>query len=201
MGKVRVSYSVYKGEGEQVLYAEHLMTALYRDPARFADDADAQAAKAKARQWLNSLGMTWDHARGFDPMVATSEAWAQGPSRRDDHMGEAVASGLRRPADREMADTYDLMVIDHPHVGEVSRSGNSAGASTASGATTIWPRSPRSRWGCRIRPTSSMAGNGRWPSTRRRPWPPSAPTCSAAAPARLARGDGTCARAGRWPSR
>ena len=33
MGKVRVSYSVYKGEGELVLYCEHLMTALYRDPA------------------------------------------------------------------------------------------------------------------------------------------------------------------------
>ena len=33
MGKLRVSYSVYKGEGELVLYCEHLMTALYRDPA------------------------------------------------------------------------------------------------------------------------------------------------------------------------
>jgi acyl dehydratase len=33
MGKVRVSYSVYKGEGELALYCEHLMTALYRDPA------------------------------------------------------------------------------------------------------------------------------------------------------------------------
>lgn len=32
MGKVRVSYSVYKGEGELVLYCEHLMTAHYRDP-------------------------------------------------------------------------------------------------------------------------------------------------------------------------
>lgn len=39
MGKVRVSYSVYKGEGELALYAEHLMTALYRDPAAFADEA------------------------------------------------------------------------------------------------------------------------------------------------------------------
>lgn len=32
MGKVRVSYSIYKGEGELVLYCEHLMTALYRNP-------------------------------------------------------------------------------------------------------------------------------------------------------------------------
>ena len=50
MGKVRVSYSVYKGEGELVLYTEHLMTALYRDPALFAVEAGAKmAAKGAAR--------------------------------------------------------------------------------------------------------------------------------------------------------
>ena len=49
MGKLRVSYSVYKGEGELVLYAEHLMTALYRDPALHADAvAERAAAKAEA---------------------------------------------------------------------------------------------------------------------------------------------------------
>lgn len=50
MGKLKVSYSVYKGEGELVLYAEHLLTALYRDPAPFAAEAQAKLdAKAKAR--------------------------------------------------------------------------------------------------------------------------------------------------------
>ena len=50
MGKVRVSYSVFKGEGEQALYCEHLMTALYRDPAAFRAEADAAlAARKKAR--------------------------------------------------------------------------------------------------------------------------------------------------------
>ncbi len=50
MGKLRVSYSVYKGEGELVLYAEHLLTALYRDPTPFAKEAQAKMdAKAKAR--------------------------------------------------------------------------------------------------------------------------------------------------------
>jgi acyl dehydratase len=33
MGLLRVSYSVYKGEGEIVLYCEHILTALYRDQA------------------------------------------------------------------------------------------------------------------------------------------------------------------------
>jgi acyl dehydratase len=48
MGKLRVSYSVYKAPGELVLYAEHLLTALYREPASFAEEAAAKmAAKAK----------------------------------------------------------------------------------------------------------------------------------------------------------
>lgn len=50
MGKLRVSYSVYKAPGELVLYAEHLLTANYRDPAPFAAEAQAKmAAKAAAR--------------------------------------------------------------------------------------------------------------------------------------------------------
>ncbi|MCP4379870.1 MAG: MaoC family dehydratase [Hyphomicrobiales bacterium] len=32
MGLIKASYSVFKGEGEQVLYCEHLQTVKYRDP-------------------------------------------------------------------------------------------------------------------------------------------------------------------------
>ncbi len=69
-------------------------------------------------------GMTWDHARGFDPMVATSVAYAAA------HPGVEITwekRSLQAFADRpisEMAETYDLMVIDHPHVGEVAKQGN-----------------------------------------------------------------------------
>lgn len=49
-GKVRVSYSVYKGEGELVLYAEHLMTALYRDPSRHEMEAKAKLAEKAIRK-------------------------------------------------------------------------------------------------------------------------------------------------------
>ncbi len=51
MGLVKASYSVFKDEGEQVLYCEHLMTVKYRDAetarksapesVRDRDDADA----------------------------------------------------------------------------------------------------------------------------------------------------------------
>lgn len=68
-------------------------------------------------------GMTWDHSRGYDPMVATAQAFAEA------HPGAVIEwekRSLQAFADRpigEMADRYDLMVIDHPHVGEVAQSG------------------------------------------------------------------------------
>ena len=37
MGLVRVSYEVFKNEGELALYCEHLQTVKYRDPAEFAE--------------------------------------------------------------------------------------------------------------------------------------------------------------------
>jgi multiple sugar transport system substrate-binding protein len=69
-------------------------------------------------------GMTWNHARGHDPMVATAALWA------DAHPWVHITwekRSLQAFADRpiaEMADTYDLMVIDHPHVGEAAAQGN-----------------------------------------------------------------------------
>lgn len=48
MGKLRVSYSVYKGEGEIVLYAEHLLTALYRKPEEFAEEVKAKQQAASS---------------------------------------------------------------------------------------------------------------------------------------------------------
>jgi multiple sugar transport system substrate-binding protein len=68
-------------------------------------------------------GMTWDHARGHDPMVVTSELYAEA------HPGVRIVwqkRSLQAFADRPlaaMADEYDLMVIDHPHVGEAAVNG------------------------------------------------------------------------------
>lgn len=68
-------------------------------------------------------GMTWDHSRGYDPMVATSDSYAKM------HPGVSIAwekRSLQAFADRpieDMANEFDLMVIDHPHVGEVAQSG------------------------------------------------------------------------------
>lgn len=68
-------------------------------------------------------GITWDHARGYDPLVATSEQFAEA------HEGVRIVwekRSLQAFADRPleaMAADYDLMVIDHPHAGSAARSG------------------------------------------------------------------------------
>ncbi len=69
-------------------------------------------------------GMTWDHSRGYDPMIATSIKFSE------QHNNEVSIKWDKRPlqafADRpieEMTDVYDLIVIDYPHVGEVAAKG------------------------------------------------------------------------------
>lgn len=69
-------------------------------------------------------GMTWNHSRGFDPMLATAKQYAATHPDVEIHWKKR---SLQAFADRpigEMAAEFDLMVIDHPHVGEVARSGS-----------------------------------------------------------------------------
>nr|WP_319384667.1 carbohydrate ABC transporter substrate-binding protein [uncultured Roseibium sp.] len=68
-------------------------------------------------------GMTWSDPRGYDPLIAaTAEFEAANP-------GVAIAWDKRSlqgfestPVD-ELAAEYDLMIIDHPHVGAAAREG------------------------------------------------------------------------------
>lgn len=66
--------------------------------------------------------MTWNHPRGYDPMVATALEWEQ-------RGGMAIHWDKRSLQDFEsfpvedLARQYDLIVIDHPHVGQVTAEG------------------------------------------------------------------------------
>jgi multiple sugar transport system substrate-binding protein len=65
-------------------------------------------------------GMTWDHPRGFDPLVACARLWRE-------RTGIEVLWERRSLQDFEsfpvqtLAQQYDLIVIDHPHVGQITR--------------------------------------------------------------------------------
>lgn len=64
-------------------------------------------------------GMTWSHPRGYDPMVACSGLWKE-------RTGVEIGWDKRSLQDfesfpvEELARAYDLIVIDHPHVGEIA---------------------------------------------------------------------------------
>ena len=66
--------------------------------------------------------MTWSHPRGFDPMVATAARWRA-------ETGVEIAWDQRSLQDfetfpvEELARAYDLIVIDHPHVGQITKQG------------------------------------------------------------------------------
>jgi multiple sugar transport system substrate-binding protein len=68
-------------------------------------------------------GMTWNHARGIDPLVAASAAFAQ---RHPDVRIEWDARSLQAFGDQpleQLVAQYDLLVIDHPHIGDVVAQG------------------------------------------------------------------------------
>ncbi|WP_171102079.1 extracellular solute-binding protein [Ruegeria sp. HKCCD7255] len=67
-------------------------------------------------------GMTWDHPRGFEPVVAASKAYAaqrgielSWDKRSLQAFADAPIAGL--------AETHDFIVLDHPHVGQIAETG------------------------------------------------------------------------------
>ncbi|TPM40941.1 extracellular solute-binding protein [Mesorhizobium sp. B2-3-4] len=66
--------------------------------------------------------MTWSHPRGYDPMVACSTLWHE-------RTGVSIQWDKRSLQDfesypvEELARAYDLIVIDHPHVGQITAEG------------------------------------------------------------------------------
>lgn len=68
-------------------------------------------------------GMTWSDPRGYDPVVAAAEKFALlHPGVRILWDKRSLQGFESTPVD-ELAATYDLMVIDHPHVGAVVADG------------------------------------------------------------------------------
>ncbi|MFV0408654.1 MAG: extracellular solute-binding protein [Paracoccus sp. (in: a-proteobacteria)] len=67
-------------------------------------------------------GMTWDHPRGYDPMIAVSAAWeAAGHARI--HWDKRSLQDFETFPVEDLAREYDLIVIDHPHVGQITAEG------------------------------------------------------------------------------
>jgi len=64
-------------------------------------------------------GMTWRHPRGFDPMVATSRIWAEQTGITIEWEQRSLQDFESYPVE-DLARKFDLIVIDHPHVGQIA---------------------------------------------------------------------------------
>lgn len=67
-------------------------------------------------------GMTWDHPRGIDPLLAASRTW-QEQTGQDIQWDRRSLQDFETFPVEELARQYDLIVIDHPHVGQVADAG------------------------------------------------------------------------------
>lgn len=63
-------------------------------------------------------GMTWDHPRGYDPLVACSDLYRARTGVEIEWEKRSLQDFESYPVE-ELARAYDLIVIDHPHVGQV----------------------------------------------------------------------------------
>lgn len=64
-------------------------------------------------------GMTWSHPRGYDPMVACSALWKEKTGVSIEWEKRSLQDFESFPVE-ELARAYDLIVIDHPHVGQIT---------------------------------------------------------------------------------
>jgi multiple sugar transport system substrate-binding protein len=72
---------------------------------------------------LHLKGMAWDHPRGYEPMVATARVYEDAhPGTRISWEKRSLQAFEHFPIE-QLADEYDLIVIDHPHIGVVAREG------------------------------------------------------------------------------
>lgn len=64
--------------------------------------------------------MTWDHPRGYEPLVACAAIWQARTGVRIGWERRSLQDFESFPV-AELAASYDLIVIDHPHVGQITR--------------------------------------------------------------------------------
>lgn len=67
-------------------------------------------------------GMTWSHPRGYDPLVACSHIWQEKTGVNVIWEKRSLQDFETYPVD-ELARAFDLIVIDHPHVGQITGEG------------------------------------------------------------------------------
>jgi multiple sugar transport system substrate-binding protein len=64
------------------------------------------------------LGLTWDHPRGFSALSAASRDFNLGSQGVSLEWAKQPLSGFEEHSIAELAERFDLLILDHPHIGE-----------------------------------------------------------------------------------
>jgi multiple sugar transport system substrate-binding protein len=70
-------------------------------------------------------GMTWSHPRAYDPLLAVSAHWAAQTDVRIDWSQRSLQD-FESQSVQTVARQYDLIIIDHPHIGQAVSEGSLA---------------------------------------------------------------------------
>jgi multiple sugar transport system substrate-binding protein len=68
-------------------------------------------------------GITWNHTRGYVPMVATSQRYAELNPEIQIQWEKRSLQGFADDSIEKLAQDYDFLIIDHPHIGAMSETG------------------------------------------------------------------------------
>ena len=123
-------------------------------------------------------GSSWHHERGHAPMVATAAEYERltgGAVRIRWEPRSLKEFGVASVED--LARDYDLVVIDHPHIGLIAETGCAVPLDEMAAPGDLAALGP-ARPAARIRATTTAAASGRWPSTPPARSAPAARTCS-----------------------
>lgn len=69
-------------------------------------------------------GMSWDHRRALDPLIGTMPGFRASRPGTDVQWSSRPLSGFEFTPVGELAERYDLIVLDHPFVGEIAAEGS-----------------------------------------------------------------------------
>ena len=72
---------------------------------------------------INLRGMTWSDPRGYDPVVTAAAQFSNNHPEVSISWDKRSLQGFESTAVTALAKQYDLMIIDHPHVGAAVRDG------------------------------------------------------------------------------
>lgn len=79
--------------------------------------------KLEADQQINLKGITWNHSRGFNPMVATAQRFSElNPGVEIGWEKRSLQAFADEPIDK-LAERFDFLVIDHPWAGFAAKHG------------------------------------------------------------------------------